>query len=107
MNPAKNYRPFVRAIWDLMDGMDQITENMESFLPDMDHMAYELMPQMLEVMPPMGHFNLPLDAQRIHRFADVMRGDDLFDSAALGIDHTNLSRIAVSDMADRIRHVRA
>ncbi|MGH3562601.1 MAG: RND family transporter, partial [Mycobacterium sp.] len=42
----------IRSIFDLMDGIDKLTEDFESILPDMDRLD-ELMPRMLEIMPPM------------------------------------------------------
>ncbi|MGV0698826.1 MMPL/RND family transporter [Mycolicibacter sinensis] len=42
----------IRSIFDMMDGIDAMTEDFELVLPDIDNLA-RLMPKMLEIMPPM------------------------------------------------------
>ncbi|MGV0734005.1 MMPL/RND family transporter [Mycolicibacter sinensis] len=42
----------IRSIFDMMDGIDAMTEDFELVLPDIDNLA-RLMPRMLEIMPPM------------------------------------------------------
>ena len=42
----------IRSIFDMMDGVDLMTEDLERIMPDMDRLD-ELMPRMLEIMPPM------------------------------------------------------
>ncbi|WP_420109633.1 RND family transporter [Mycolicibacter arupensis] len=42
----------IRSIFDVMDGLDQMTEDFEKVLPDIDNLD-RLMPRMLEIMPPM------------------------------------------------------
>ncbi|MEO6792527.1 MAG: MMPL family transporter, partial [Mycobacterium sp.] len=42
----------IRSIFDMMDGIDAMTEDFELVLPDIDNLARQ-MPRMLEIMPPM------------------------------------------------------
>ncbi|BBX21455.1 membrane protein [Mycolicibacter terrae] len=42
----------IRSIFDMMDGIDAMTEDFELVLPDIDNLD-RLMPRMLEIMPPM------------------------------------------------------
>ncbi len=42
----------IRSIFDMMDGIDAMTEDFEKVLPDIDNLD-RLMPRMLEIMPPM------------------------------------------------------
>ncbi|HET9877010.1 MAG TPA: MMPL family transporter [Mycobacterium sp.] len=42
----------IRSIFDMMDGVDQMSEDIELILPDMDRLDI-LIPRMLEIMPPM------------------------------------------------------
>ena len=51
--------------------------------------------------------NLPFAAQGVHGLAHVVRRDHLFDAPRLAVEDAHLRGVAVGDVADRIRHVRA
>ncbi|MGV0812917.1 MMPL family transporter [Mycolicibacterium boenickei] len=42
----------IRSIFDTLDGIDTMTDDIQNMMPDMDRLD-ELMPQMLTIMPPM------------------------------------------------------
>lgn len=42
----------LRSIWDALDGVDIMTDDIQNLMPDMDRLD-TLMPQMLTIMPPM------------------------------------------------------